>query len=305
MEDENNFYIRGRQGIKPTQIPSLMGFDEDAIASAPPGGARTIAAARLAKLMALTERTQDQMRDMQEKMTSLFHYMRERDEAIQSYFLELLPDEVSLFPIFPNELFHYAQPTKKKAPQEQATPHPPLTKKKDPSTSTTTPPTRPPAPEERAQPATPHVDTAASTPKPPVKTATATKRTLTRKDKGKAPVKPTPRTPAPEATRKANRNISTADLAAEENVASEAEDDGSSTTPDETPMTNPPLSKARYKRVATKQTPKCAITRTEKEEMLQYSRKDDEHAMLQHWCTRGQTEENDKGCTCPSLHVDF
>ncbi|KAK9033241.1 hypothetical protein V6N11_018276 [Hibiscus sabdariffa] len=310
MEDENEFYIRVRQGIKPTKIPSLMGFDEDATASAPPGGARTIALARLAELMVLTEKKQEQMRDMQEKMTSLFHYMRERDEAIQSYFLELLPDEVSLFPIFPNELFHSAQPTKKKAPQEQATPQPPLTKKKAPSTSTATPPIRPPAPEERAKPATPHVDTAASTPKPPAKTATATKRTLIRKDKGKAPVKPTPRTPAPEATveldseddndeempnvpqppaptmetsipcrhlkRKANRNISTADLAAEENDASEAGDDGSSTTPNDTPMTNPPSSKARYKRVATKQTPKCAITRTEKEEMLQYSRKDDE-----------------------------
>ncbi|KAL4319228.1 hypothetical protein GQ457_18G012230 [Hibiscus cannabinus] len=76
--------------------------------------------------------------------------------------------------------------------------------------------------------------------------------------------------------RKANINISTADLAAEENVASKAEDDGSSTTPDETPMTNPPSSKASYKLVATKQTPKCASKRTEKEEMLQYSRKDDE-----------------------------
>ncbi|KAK8675526.1 hypothetical protein V6N13_033592 [Hibiscus sabdariffa] len=211
MEEKNDFYIRGRQGIKPTQIPSLMGFDEDATTSAPPGGARTIAAARLAELMALTERTQEQMRDIQEKMTSLFHYMRERDEAIQSYLLELLPDEVPLFPIFPNELFHSAQPTKKKAPQEQATPQPPLTKKKAPSTSTATPPTRPPAPEERAEPATPH-----------------------------------------------------------------AEGDGSSTTPDETPMTNPPSSKARYKRVATKQTPKCTSTRTEKEEMLQYYRKDDE-----------------------------
>ncbi|KAK8684269.1 hypothetical protein V6N13_040299 [Hibiscus sabdariffa] len=276
MEDENDFYIRGRQGIKPTQIPSLMGFDEDATTSAPPGGARTIAAARLAELMAMTERTQDQMRDMPEKMTSLFHYMRERDEAIQSYFLELLPGEVPLFPIFPNELFHSAQPTKKRAPQEQATPQPPLTKKKAPSTSTATPPTRPPAPEEHADSSTPHGDTAASTPKPPAKTATATKRTLTKKDKGKAPVKTTPCTPAPEATvemesdedndeempdapqppaqtmetsiprrrlkRKANRNMSTADLAAEENIASEAEDDGSSTTPDETPMPNPPSS---------------------------------------------------------------
>ncbi|KAL4347377.1 hypothetical protein GQ457_17G007900 [Hibiscus cannabinus] len=196
--------------------------DEDATASAPPGGAGTIAAARMAELMALTERTQDQLRDMQEKMTSLFHYMRERDEAIQS------------------------------APKDQATPQPPLTKKKAPSTSTATPPVRPPAPEERTKPATPHADTAASIPKPPAKTATASKRTLTRKDKGKALVKATPRAPAPEATfeldsdddndedmpdappppappmettiprrrlkRKANRNISTADLAAEHSI---------------------------------------------------------------------------------------
>ncbi|KAK8574669.1 hypothetical protein V6N12_062358 [Hibiscus sabdariffa] len=290
MEDENDFYIRGRQGIKPSQIPSLMGFDEDATASVPPGGARTIAAARLAELMAMTERTQDQLRDMQEKMTSLFHYMRERDEAIQSYFLELLPDEAPLFPIFPNELFNSAQPTKRRAPQVKATPQPPLTKKKATSTSTATPPIRPPAPEERAEPATPHADTTACTPKQLAKTATATKRTLTKKDKGEAPVKKTLRAPAPEVTveldsdddnveempdapqppaptmettiprrrlkRKANRNICTADLAAEENVASEAEDDGSSTTPEETPMPNPPSSKARYKRVATKQTPK-------------------------------------------------
>ncbi|KAL4347622.1 hypothetical protein GQ457_17G009350 [Hibiscus cannabinus] len=306
MEDENDFFIRGRQGIKPSQIPSLMGFDEDATASAPPSGARTIAAARMAELMTLTERTQDQLRDMQEKMTSLFHYMRERDEAIQSYFQELLLDEMSLFPVFPSELFHAAQPAKRKAPQDQTAPQPPLKKKKVPSTSTATPPVRPPAPEEREEPATPHADTAASVPKPPAKTATASKRTLTRKDKGKAPVRASPRVPAPEATveldsdddhdddmpdappppappmeptiprrhikRKANRNISTADLAAEENVASEAEDDGSSTTPEETPNPNPPSSKARYKRVATKQTPKI-----EKEEMLQHSRKDDEH----------------------------
>ncbi|KAL4278608.1 hypothetical protein GQ457_03G019270 [Hibiscus cannabinus] len=290
MEDENDFFIRGRQGIKPSQIPSLMGFDEDATASAPPSGARTIAAARIAETMTLTERTQDQLRDMQEKMTSLFHYMRERDEAIQSYFLELFPDEVPLFPVFPGELFHAAQPAKRKAPHDQAALQPPLKKKKVPSTSTATPPVRPSTPEEREEPATPHADTATSVPKPPAKTATASKRTLTRKDKGKAPVRASPRAPAPEATveldsdddhdddmpdapppsappmeptiprrrikRKANRNISTADLAAEENVASEVEDDGSSTTPEETPNPKPQSSKARYKRVATKQTPK-------------------------------------------------
>ncbi|KAL4310920.1 hypothetical protein GQ457_01G027360 [Hibiscus cannabinus] len=303
MEDENDFFIRGRQGIKPSQIPSLMGFDEDATASAPPSGARTIAAARMAELMTLTERTQDQLRDMQEKMTSLFHYMRERDEAIQSYFQELLPDEMPLFPVFPSELFHAAQSAKRKAPHDQAAPQPSLKKKKVPSTSTATPPVRPSAPEEREEPATPHADTAASVPKPPAKTVIASKRTLTRKDKGKAHVRASSRVPALEATveldsdddhdddmpdappppappmeptiprrrikRKANRNISTADLAAEENIASEAEDDGSSTTPEETLNPNPPSSKARYKREA--------VARIEKEEMLQHSKKDDEH----------------------------
>ncbi|KAK8601094.1 hypothetical protein V6N12_050936 [Hibiscus sabdariffa] len=61
MEDESDFYIRGRQGIKPTQIPSLMGFDEDVTARAPPGGAHTIAAARLAELMVMTEKSQEQI----------------------------------------------------------------------------------------------------------------------------------------------------------------------------------------------------------------------------------------------------
>ncbi|KAK8684147.1 hypothetical protein V6N13_040178 [Hibiscus sabdariffa] len=71
MEDESNFYIIGRQRIKPSQIPSLMGFNEDATAKAPPGGARTIVPARLAGLIVLTEKTQEQVQDMQEKMTSI------------------------------------------------------------------------------------------------------------------------------------------------------------------------------------------------------------------------------------------
>ncbi|KAK9006245.1 hypothetical protein V6N11_035290 [Hibiscus sabdariffa] len=271
MEDGTDFYIRGRQGIKPMQIPSLMGFDEDATAKSPSGGALTIAAARLIELMALTEQTQEQMQDMQEKMISLFHYLRERDEAIQSYFLELLPDE--------------------RAPQEQATPQPLPAKKNVASTSTVTPKIRPPDPGEHADPAIPHAHASASTPKPSVKNTTATRRTLTRKDKGKAPAKPTPRTPAPEATveldsddvnnedmpdvpqppasvfdtfaphrrfkRKANRNINIADLAAKEDAASDAEEDnGSNTTWEETPMTSQPQSKALYKRVASKPTPK-------------------------------------------------
>ncbi|KAK8661430.1 hypothetical protein V6N13_091034 [Hibiscus sabdariffa] len=234
MEDESDFYIRGRQGIKPSQIPSLMGFDGDATTRAPPGGARTIATARLAELMVLTEKMQEQIQDMQEKMTSLFHYTHERDEAIQSYFLELLPDE------------------------------PPPTRKNPASTSTTTPQTRPLAPEEHADPAIPHAQTPTSTPRPPAKNTTITRRILTRKDKGKAPVKPNPPTHAPEATvelesveddeempdapqppaptfdtyvpcccfkRKANMNMSMADLAAEDDVASNVEEDNGSRPP--------------------------------------------------------------------------
>ncbi|KAL4295473.1 hypothetical protein GQ457_12G015320 [Hibiscus cannabinus] len=145
------------------------------------GGARTIAVVRMAELMALIEKTQEQVQDMQEKMTSLFHYMRERDEAIQSYFLELLADEVALLPLFPNEMFHSARPAA-----------------------------------------------------PPFNTSV----------------------PRPCFKRKANRNFSTADLASEDDVASDVEEDnGSNTTPKETPMTSPPQNKARYKRVASKQTP--------------------------------------------------
>ncbi|KAK8663117.1 hypothetical protein V6N13_024998 [Hibiscus sabdariffa] len=122
MEDASDFYIRGRQGIKPAQIPNLMGYEEDTTARVPPGGARTIAAARLAELMAMIERSQIQIQDMQDKLNSLFHYMCERDQAIESYFLELLPEEVPLFPIFPNDLFQQARATKQRTSQEHPTP---------------------------------------------------------------------------------------------------------------------------------------------------------------------------------------
>ncbi|KAK9029860.1 hypothetical protein V6N11_031304 [Hibiscus sabdariffa] len=127
-------------------------------------------------------------------------------------------------------------------------------------------------------------DTATSTPKPPAQTATATKRTLTRKDKGKAPVRSTPRTPAPEATVELDSDDDNDEEmpdapqppapAVATSIPRAEEHNGSNTTLEETPMTNQPSSKARYKRVATKRSPKYASTRTEKEEMLQYSRKD-------------------------------
>ncbi|KAK8978811.1 hypothetical protein V6N11_048083 [Hibiscus sabdariffa] len=139
------------------------------------------------------------------------------------------------------------------------------------------------------QTTTPGAHATAFAPKPPAKTTTSARRTLTRKDTGKAPIKPTPPAQAPEETikldseededmpdapsqpaptfdtfvprrrfkRKANRNINIADLAVAAEAGSEdTEDNGSSTTPEATPMVSPPQSKARYKRVATKTTPK-------------------------------------------------
>ncbi|KAK8635980.1 hypothetical protein V6N13_004691 [Hibiscus sabdariffa] len=131
------------------------------------------------------------------------------------------------------------------------------------------------------QTTTPGVHTTTSVPKPPAKTPTSARRTLTRKDTGKAPIKPTPPAHAPEETveldseededmpdapsqqaptfdtsvprrhfkRRANHNINMDDLAAAAEAGSDnTGDNGSSTTLDETP-------KARYKRVATRPTP--------------------------------------------------
>ncbi|KAK8697745.1 hypothetical protein V6N13_113883 [Hibiscus sabdariffa] len=225
-------------------------------------------------------------------------------------------------------------------------PQPAPAKKNVAPTSTATPQTRPPALEEHADPAIPHTHAPASTPRPSAKNTTATRRTLTKKDKGKAhdddndedmPDVPQPPAPKMETSiprrclkRKANRNISTTDLAAEENVASDAEDDGSSTTLEETPMTSPPQSKACYKGVASKPTPKqtrdgstyqlggemfapCSsrvydgmqVQGLRIKRCCSISGRMLSILLLQHWCTRGHKKENDKGCTCPNLHVDF
>uniref|UniRef100_A0ABR2F8J6 Putative plant transposon protein domain-containing protein n=1 Tax=Hibiscus sabdariffa TaxID=183260 RepID=A0ABR2F8J6_9ROSI len=230
-----DFFIRGRQGIKPSQIPSLMGFDDDSKVRAPPSGARTIAEARMAELIDMVENSQAQLNHMHDKLTSLFQYMCERDEAIQSYFLEMLPNGVPLFPIFPRDLFQLAHPH---IPDERATTQ------------------VPPAPAQGLK-------TPTYVPKSASKAPSFTRLTLTRK--GKTSAKPNPSTPIPEAIieldnadddekmpdapqppaptvdtsiphrrlkRKVNRNISMADLVAEDDAASdEEEDNGSSTTP--------------------------------------------------------------------------
>ncbi|KAK8704999.1 hypothetical protein V6N13_048610 [Hibiscus sabdariffa] len=270
MEDETYFYIRARQGIKPTQIPSLMGFDEDATARAPPGGARTIAAARLAELMAITEKSKKQLQDIHNKLTSLFHYMRERDETIQSYFLELLPDEVPLFPIFHNDIFHPAQSTRQRASQEHATLNPPPPMKNAASTSTATPQTHPPSQEEHEAIAMPQATTqgahaTTSAPKPPAKSPTSARQTveLDSEEDEDMPDAPSQQAPTFDRSvlrrrfkRTTNRNINMADLAAAVEAGPDnTGDNGPSTTPNETPMTSPPQSKARYKRVATRPTP--------------------------------------------------
>ncbi|KAK9006437.1 hypothetical protein V6N11_035475 [Hibiscus sabdariffa] len=270
MKDETDFFIRGRQGIKPSQIPSLMGFDEDATTRAPPGGARTIAAARMIELTDIVENSQEQLNHMHDKLTSLFQYMCEMDEAIQSYFLELLPEEVPLFPIFPRDLI---QPARKAS----AKPNPPT-----------------PAPE-----ATVELDSAddddeemSDAPQPP------------------APIFDTS-IPRRRLKRKANRNISMADLAVEDGAAlDEEEDNGSSTTLEETPMTSPPQSKARYKG---EMFAPCS-SRVKDGERIQGLRRKRccnisgmmvSVMSLQHWCTKGQMKEKDKIAPVPAYMWTF
>ncbi|KAK8628129.1 hypothetical protein V6N13_063841 [Hibiscus sabdariffa] len=242
MEDETYFFIRGRKGIKPSQIPSLMGFDEDATARAPPGRARTIPAARMAELTDMVENFQAQLNHIQ------------------------------------------------KTSEEHPTPQAPPTKKHVASTSTATPQTHLHVPDERA-----------TTQVPPAP-AQATVESDSAAEDEEIPDAPQPPAPAFDTSvsrrhlkRKANRNISMVDLATEDNVASdEEEDNGSSTTPEKNPMTS--LLQASGLK-----------TNTQGGEQVQGLRRKRccnipgrmvSNMSLQHWCTRGQDG------TYPVIHVD-
>ncbi|KAK9044619.1 hypothetical protein V6N11_058515 [Hibiscus sabdariffa] len=207
MEDEDDYCLKGRQGIRPDQIQSLMGFNEDAASRAPPGGAHTIVTTRLAALTTMFEHTQAQINDLHSKMFTFFQYVYDRDEDIQLYFLELLPEENPVFPQFPEQLFQPSEPELKEPQQDQPALPSAKPKKTAASTSKATPistlapaPTKvPPSAHPQSTPTPiPHATApaSASLAKPP----TSSKRTISRRDKRKAPIKPTPPTTMPKET---------------------------------------------------------------------------------------------------------
>ncbi|KAK9006516.1 hypothetical protein V6N11_035552 [Hibiscus sabdariffa] len=80
FESPEDLQKKGRLGITAENIPSLMGFDETAPAKQPTGGARTVAAAKLAALITMTENTRDQLEGLKTDLRTYFNYVQERDQ---------------------------------------------------------------------------------------------------------------------------------------------------------------------------------------------------------------------------------
>ncbi|KAK8661682.1 hypothetical protein V6N13_091278 [Hibiscus sabdariffa] len=109
---------KGRLGITAEGIPSLMGFDEAATTKQPTGGARTIAAAKLAALITMAETTRDQLEGLKTDLRTYFNYVHERDQVIKANFNEMLPQSSLNFPSFPQDLL---KPAETKMPEQQPT----------------------------------------------------------------------------------------------------------------------------------------------------------------------------------------
>ncbi|KAL4388660.1 hypothetical protein GQ457_09G015720 [Hibiscus cannabinus] len=78
FESPNDLQKKGRLGITADSIPSLMGFDEAATSKQPTGGAKTIAAAKLAALITMEETTRDQLEGLKTDLRTYFNYVLER-----------------------------------------------------------------------------------------------------------------------------------------------------------------------------------------------------------------------------------
>ncbi|KAL4301721.1 hypothetical protein GQ457_10G009520 [Hibiscus cannabinus] len=107
---------KGRLGITIENIPSLMGFDETAPAKQPLGGARIVAAAKLAALTTMAESTRDQLERLRTDLRTYFNYVQETDQVIKANFNEMLPQSSINFPEFPQDLL---KPTETKTPEQQ------------------------------------------------------------------------------------------------------------------------------------------------------------------------------------------
>ncbi|KAL4290379.1 hypothetical protein GQ457_14G019830 [Hibiscus cannabinus] len=75
FESPEDLQKKGRLGITAEGIPSLMGFDEVATSKQPTGGARTIAAAKLAALITMAETTRDQLEGLKTDLRTYFNYV--------------------------------------------------------------------------------------------------------------------------------------------------------------------------------------------------------------------------------------
>ncbi|KAK8502209.1 hypothetical protein V6N12_042706 [Hibiscus sabdariffa] len=75
FESPEDLQKKGRLGITADSIPSLMGFDEATTSKQPIGGARTIAAAKLAALITMAETTRDQLEGLKTDLRTYFNYV--------------------------------------------------------------------------------------------------------------------------------------------------------------------------------------------------------------------------------------
>ncbi|KAK8506885.1 hypothetical protein V6N12_046246 [Hibiscus sabdariffa] len=116
FESPEDLQKKGRLGITAENIPSLMGFDETAPAKQPIGGARTVAAAKLATLITMAENTRDQLEGLKTDLRTYFNYVQERDQVIKANFNEMLPQSSLNFPSFPQDLL---KPAETKMPEQQ------------------------------------------------------------------------------------------------------------------------------------------------------------------------------------------
>ncbi|KAL4280292.1 hypothetical protein GQ457_03G009260 [Hibiscus cannabinus] len=116
FESPEDLQKKGRLGITADSIPSLMGFDEAATSKQPTGGARTIAAAKLAALITMAETTKDQLEGLNTDLRTYFNYVQERDQVIKANFNEMLPESSLNFSSFLQDLL---KPAETNMPEQQ------------------------------------------------------------------------------------------------------------------------------------------------------------------------------------------
>ncbi|KAL4339418.1 hypothetical protein GQ457_08G032800 [Hibiscus cannabinus] len=109
FESPEDHQKKGRLGITADSIPSLMEFDEAGTSKQPIGGARTIAAAKLAALITMAETTRDQLEELKTDLRTYFKYVQERDQVIKANFNEMLSQSSLNFPSFPQNLLKPAE----------------------------------------------------------------------------------------------------------------------------------------------------------------------------------------------------